>query len=84
MWFKKNNESALNSKEYESVCKKLVEVSSKLEELQNSFKILETNYNNLRGQFNRKLSGLVEKPKEEESENNLKPSIFLNPNGLPL
>lgn len=73
MWpFKKSNETRLNSSEYEHISKKIVELVTDIEELKNKFKILSTNYDNLRGNFNRKLSGLkgeekVE-PKEEESE----------------
>lgn len=84
MWFKKRNETRINSEEYESVAKKLIELSTRLEELHNKFKILETNYDNLRGNFNRKLAGIRKEEKPEESENNLKPSVFLNPNGLPI
>lgn len=81
----------LNSKEYESVTKKIIEFSARIEELENKFKILGTNYDNLRGQFNRKLSGIAKEeekvaPKEEEmtNETNIKPCMFLNPNGLPI
>jgi uncharacterized coiled-coil DUF342 family protein len=73
MWpFKKNNETPLNSGEYEQLAKKFVSLSTKVEELEGKFKVLQTNYDNLRGNFNRKLSGLKEEekvtPKEEEEE----------------
>lgn len=70
-WKKRNNET-LNSVEYESLAKKLVEVSTRIEELENKFKILTTNYDNLRGNFNRKLKGLKaeEEPEETQSINN--------------
>jgi len=88
-WHRKN-ETPLRSEEYERVSKRITELAAAVEELQNKFKILETNYNNLRGNFNRKLSGLKEEekvaPKEEEMETdtNLKPTVFLSPNGLPI
>ena len=87
-FWKKSNETPLRSDEYERISKKFTELAATVEELQNKFKILETNYNNLRGNFNRKLSGLKEEekvvPKEEETETNIKPSVFLTPNGLPI
>lgn len=89
-FWRKSENVPLNSKEYESCAKKIVEVSGRIEELETKFKILTTNYDNLRGQFNRKLSGLKEEekvaPKEEESETdkNIKDNIFLNPDGKPI
>lgn len=89
-FWKKSNETPLNSSEYEKISKRLTEFAGTIEEIKNNFKILETNYNNLRGNFNRKLSGLKEEekvaPKEEEmsGETNIKPSVFLSPNGTPL
>ena len=86
MWFQKKNES-LNSREYESCSKKLTELSGKIEELDTKFKILGTNYDNLRGQFNRKLSGIKKEEQTEEmqeTETNKNPSIFLTPNGTPI
>ena len=64
-WKKSENEH-LNSAEYESVAKKLVEISTRLEELENKIKILTTNYDNLRGNFNRKLAGINSKSKGQD------------------
>lgn len=83
-FWKKSNETPLRSEEYERISKRFVELVAVVEELQTKFKILETNYNNLRGNFNRKLSGIKEEPKVEETENNIKPNIFLNPDGKPI
>ena len=85
MWFNKN--ASINSIEYEKISKRVTEMLTEIETLRTKFKILETNYDNLRGQFNRKLSGIKkdEKVEEEiETENNLKPNIFLSPNGTPI
>lgn len=69
MWFRKKNETTLNSSEYESLAKKLTSISSKLEEVELKHKILQTDYNNLRGNFNRRLKGLSKESSEmEESE----------------
>lgn len=89
-FWRKSNETPLNSGEYERVSKRIVELVGRIEELETKFKILGTNYDNLRGNFNRKLSGLKEEekvaPKEEETETDkdLKPNIFLNPDGKPI
>lgn len=86
-WKKNKNEDTLNSKEYESLCKKLIELSSELEDLKIKLKILTTDQNNLRGNFNRKLGGLKKEEKTEEAtetETNLKPNVFLSPNGTPI
>jgi len=84
-FWNKKNETQLNSAEYESLAKKLVEVSTRIEELENKFKILTTNYDNLRGNFNRKLRGLkAEEEPEEETETNKNPDILLSPDGYPL
>lgn len=86
-FWNRNNEKHLNSAEYESIAKKLVEISSRVEELENKFKILGTNYDNLRGQFNRKLSGLKkeeevgQEEEKTESDKDIKPNIFLSPDG---
>lgn len=84
-FWQKKNESPLRSDEYERISRRFTEVVAIVEELQNKFKILETNYNNLRGNFNRKLSKIKEEEKEEmQTETNIKPSIFLTPNGAPI
>lgn len=87
MWFKKTNENKITSEEYEKLLKRIIEISGSLQELHNKFKILETNYDNLRGNFNRKLSGIKkseEEITEEKSETNIKPQVLLSPNGLPI
>jgi hypothetical protein len=66
MWFKKRSDGYLNSREYESVCKKLIEVSSRLEELEVKHKALKQDVDNLRGNFNRKLKQV---PTDEKEEN---------------
>jgi hypothetical protein len=49
---------SLNSEEYDKILKKLSELDNKVEVLNGKFKALETNYDLLRGQFNRKLAGI--------------------------
>lgn len=85
-WKSKNENNNINSREYEAISKRVVELSAKFEELQTKFKILETNYDNLRGNFNRKLSGIKKEEVVEETktETNINISPFLSPNGEPL
>jgi flagellar biosynthesis chaperone FliJ len=54
----------INSDEYEKLAKKITEMSEEISTVSNNLKILETNYNDLRGKFNRKLAGI------KQSENN--------------
>lgn len=85
MWFRHNE--SINSSEYEKLSKRIIELLAEIETLRTKFKVLETNYDNLRGQFNRKLSGIKKDEKIEElaeTENNIKPNIFLSPNGTPI
>lgn len=58
-----NKNVKMNSDEYDKILKKLSELENKTEVLHGKFKALETNYDLLRGQFNRKLAGL----RKEES-----------------
>lgn len=66
--FWKNEKTQVNSAEYEKLYKKLLEISASVEELTLKYKILSTNYDNLRGNFSRKLRGLKEEEKEEEEQ----------------
>jgi len=65
----------MNSEEYDKILKKLSELENKTEVLNGKFKALETNYDLLRGQFNRKLAGLR---KEESAAGNLDPASDSN------
>lgn len=66
-WFKRGN-----SEEYEKLYKKIVEITAKIDE--NSYKIglLSTDLDNLRGNFNRKLSGIRRAEREEEAQEETK------------
>ena len=71
MFWKKKE---LKSDEYEILVKKISNLSMQVDELHSKLKTLWTEYDNLRGKFNRKLSGLKkEEEQTEETENNLKP-----------
>jgi len=67
-FWRRNENKVLHSEEYEKLSKRFIETASIVEELQNKFKILETNYNDLRGKFNRKLSGIKKEELEEDKE----------------
>lgn len=66
------------------------ELTLELDILKNKFKIMETNYNDLRGKFNRKLSPLQKQESEkeditEETQNkDINKTVFLTPNGNPI
>jgi chromosome segregation ATPase len=57
----------IRSEEYDSLLKKLSDVRHDLEQVKSELKALVTNYDNLRGQFNRKLSYIKQRDEEEES-----------------
>jgi len=74
MWFKKNDTSknAVNSDEYERLAKRITELAAECGICKAACKLLETDVDNLRGKFNRKLKGLEQEekvePKEEEEK----------------
>jgi len=72
MWpLRKNDNLLINSEEYEKLTKRIIEIQGDISELKNIVRILETNYNNLRGNFNRKLLGVKkEEVDETQSINN--------------
>jgi len=70
-WRNKTNDSGktlIRSDEYEDCLKRFVKLDSAIGVLENKFKILETNYDNLRGNFNRKLKGMKEEEQKEETK----------------
>jgi predicted nucleic acid-binding Zn-ribbon protein len=58
----------LNSDEYERISKRITELDSNFTSLKNKFEILQTSLDNLRGNFNRKLSGIKKEEEQEESK----------------
>jgi len=64
--FWKKRESEISSIEYERVFRKMTELNYKIDEVISKVKALETNYDNLRGKFNRQLGML--KPEEPQGE----------------
>lgn len=77
IFWRKNETKHLNSEEYEALLKRVVSLSAITEELHNKFKILETNYNDLRGKFNRKLSGMKKEETEEEETKTINNPVIL-------
>ena len=71
MWFKKKD--VLRSEEMEICLKRINALSAEVELLKAKFEALNTNYNDLRGKFNRKLN-IIKEQQEEDSgnETNLK------------
>lgn len=66
----------LNSDEYERLLKRLLDIVTEVKSNQAQLELLKSDLANLRGNFNRKLAGIVkeeqakEKPAETESFNN--------------
>ena len=59
----------LNSKiKKEKIWKQIIELNARVDNMENQIKIQNTNYDNLRGNFNRKLSGIKKEEKELEEE----------------
>jgi len=63
-FFSRKKQEPMNSEDYEKLSKKITDLATLVEELKVKFRVLETNYDNLRGNFNRKLAGL----KKEEAD----------------
>jgi len=80
-WSKKNE---ITSIEYEKLSKRVIELFSELEDIKVQVKILGTNYDNLRGNFNRKLAGVKKEEETEKTEKDINKSVFLSPNGSPI
>lgn len=66
--FWKNERKFINSAEYETISKKIVELNERVEILSHKLSVLQTSMDNLRGNFNRKLKGLKKDEQEEEEE----------------
>lgn len=72
LFWKKNNETdntgkkTLRSDEYEFCLKRIAELNSAVQSLEAKYKIVQTDLDNLRGNFNRKLKGIKEEEKKEE------------------
>lgn len=68
MFWKKKDSNVLNSGEYESLAKKIVELSTAVENLLAKLTRLDTELHSLRGTVNRKIYGPKEEEKKEEPE----------------
>lgn len=64
------NQNASIPLEYDRLLRRLSDVSAEIELLKTTVKVMQTDLDNLRGNFNRKLKGLE---KEEKTEENPKP-----------
>jgi hypothetical protein len=81
--FWRNDKKLLDSSEYEKLSKKIIELSADIANIKIEFKILETNYNNLRGQFNRKLAGIRRADLQQDEGLEEQPKDINNPVILP-
>jgi len=55
----------IDSKEYQRLRSLLADCDARISKLETTFKLLETNQDNLRGRFNRQLKGLEPEKKKE-------------------
>ena len=65
LFFSKSKEKGLHSEDYEALLKRIAEVKHEIEEVKSKCAALETNYNDLRGKFNRKLNILKEQEEDD-------------------
>jgi DNA gyrase/topoisomerase IV subunit A len=84
-FWNRSDKGVLNSREYESLAKKITELSSELQTTQIKFKVLQQDLDNLRGNFNRKVNKkFLEKPDEVEDESkDINNSVILPYDGNP-
>lgn len=75
--FKRTDTKLLNSAEYESLSKKMVELFTAIEEMKVKIIVMEQNFANLRGNFNRKLKGALKDEEEMQKEEDLNKSVIL-------
>lgn len=66
----------VNSDEYEKLHKKITELSVEISELTAKIRLIQSDNSNLRGQFNRKLSGLKKEETPEETKDINNPVIL--------
>ncbi len=66
MFWKKKPLESLKNEEYEKILNRISEIKHQIEEVKTKCELLETNYNDLRGKFNRKLSILKEEMDQPE------------------
>lgn len=82
MWFKRKNnnlgEKSFNTEEYVKLLKRISELDTRLETIDNKYGILKTDVENLRGRFNQKLKSFTEeKPNAETKDLNLDNTVYL-------
>lgn len=69
MWFSKKHEiSTIHSEEYEQLSKKFIELLQDVREFEVKLRVLETNIDNLRGNFNAKLKRMKQEEAIEEKD----------------
>jgi tRNA C32,U32 (ribose-2'-O)-methylase TrmJ len=78
-----NHQKILNEEEIKKI---IEEQKKKLADLEFEFERMKSHMTSLRGLVNRKLEypKEIKEMQETETENNIKPSVFLSPNGLPI
>ena len=84
---KKELDKFLTSEEFKTLERKNVEFSSAIDILKQKMELTETNFRSIRGKLNHHIlkdpeeEEKVAPKEEEESETNIKPNVFLTPDG---
>jgi hypothetical protein len=61
------NKKRINTDEYEKLLNKISDLAWEVAQVKNKIEVLNTNYNDLRGKFNRKLN-ILQKEQQEDAE----------------
>jgi hypothetical protein len=77
MWWFNRREEKLNSDEFETLSKKISQLSTQLD-------VFEMSLRSLAGQMKKRMPKLPQEEEKSKTENDIKPSIFLSPMGEPL
>jgi len=77
-WRKKDEGQKIESEEYRRLAAKLADIEASVSGYKAEVRLLQSDCDNLRGQFNRKLKGLAAEEKKEEAKdlNKPEPKVF--------
>lgn len=73
--------SKINSDEYDKLFKKYIELSGEIAEITAKIRLIQSDNSNLRGQFNRKLSGIKKEESTTEETKDINNPVILPDNG---
>lgn len=85
MFWRNNNKKSLSSEEFEKLLRRIIDLDGKIASLEITYKKIEADCNNLRGNFNRRLKGIKrdeELEEETEETQNLNNNVILPEDGF--